>query len=170
MQANATTRQTDIFSTERAGLLEKLGALAGMSTWREPGAGYTNKAGQVPYAHILSAALVWWAGQDGYDTISGHILASLVLMRLPDGRAYDDTLSAMVRALTDISSRLARLDRRVLRHGCKQVWMQCAIGTHAKRPSGIGARDWIAVDALGTRTLWCSADQGLSRMADALRG
>lgn len=170
MQAIAKTQQSDIFSNERAGLLEKLGALAGVTTWREPTTGYTNKAGEVPYAHILAASLVWWSGQDGYDTISGHILASLVLQRLPDGRAYDDTLNAMVRALSDISRRLALVDRRVLRYGCKQVWLQCALGVQAKRPSGLGARDWIAVDALGTRTLWSSADQGLNRMADALRG
>lgn len=48
---------TETWTHERAELREKLGRLAGRTSWREPVAGYTNKAGEMSDEQKMAAAM-----------------------------------------------------------------------------------------------------------------
>ena len=73
------TPQTDIYSHERAGFAERLGRLAGRTTWREPASGaFTDRADKMPLEHALATALAF-ARQAPHD-IGPDIAYAVVTM------------------------------------------------------------------------------------------
>lgn len=54
---------TDIYSGERAGFLERLGRLAGQTTFREPYGEFVPPSNPLPVSHELAAALCYARGE-----------------------------------------------------------------------------------------------------------
>ena len=164
----ATAIQGDIYSVERAGLLERLCVLAGVTAWREPVGGFTNRAGKMPNAHVLAAALAFARGHSGHARDVGpDILEALVLARMTPH--VDNITSKLAHALLDVSGRMHAIDRRTLDKGCFRVVRGCIVGQPVERMPGITAHDWRFIETFGTRTLWASAEQTLAEVARVLR-
>src|SRR5690348_12928939 len=117
-----TAKQIVIYSHERAGLIERLAVLAGQTTWREPVGSFGNgmRPDTVPQAHTLAAAMSYAQRRipevedlrrvvmrrDATD-IGPDVLECLVYQRVVNGHRIRVQL---VRALRDMSKRLARAD------------------------------------------------------------
>lgn len=159
--------QVDVHSVERAGLMERLCVLAGVTTWREPVAGYTNKAGKVPNEHVLAAALAFARDHSGHARdIGPDILEVLVLGR--ETGAMEHITTKLMNALLDTSTRMHTIERRSLRKACYRVVRACISGRPADRINSITAHDWRFIESLGTNTLWTSAEQTLKEVARVL--
>lgn len=162
--------RTDIYSHERAGLFERLHALAGAgTTWREPVGSFATgfRADTVPREHTLAAALAFARDHSGpARDIGPDVLESLVLKRVVD---MDRMASELMRALVDMSHTLAMVDRSILRRAATRILTECATGTEAERPKGMKANHWNAASSLGIRLLWASAGETLRAATEALR-
>lgn len=163
----AENAQIDVHSTERAGLMERLCVLAGVTAWREPVGGFTNKAAKVPNEHVLAAALAFARDHSGKARdIGPDILEALVLASMTTH--VSNITTHLMRALLDVSARMHAIDRRTLRKGCYRVVRGCVLGRTVARIPGITAHDWRFIEVFGTRTLWASAEQTLSEVARVL--
>jgi hypothetical protein len=164
---NVTAEQVDIYSHERAGLMERLCILAGVTTWREPVGGFTNKPGKIPPEHVLAAALAFARDRSGKARdIGPDILESLVLGKLGDRGEYITT--KLLHALLDVSARMHAIHRPTLRKACRRVVVGCVEGVPVERINAISAHDWRFIESLGTTTIWNSAEQTLKEVARAL--
>lgn len=164
----AVQAQQDIYSTERAGLMERLCVLAGVTAWREPVGGFTNKATRIPHEHVLAAALAFARDHSGKARDVGpDILEALILARMTSHA--DNITNKLTFALLDVSARMHQIERARLRKGAYRVVRGCVLGVATERMPGITAHDWRFIDTFGTRTLWASAEQTLSEVARVLR-
>lgn len=165
---NVATQQVDIYSHERAGLMERLCVLAGVTTYREPVGSFTAPTGKMPTAHVLAAALAFARNHSGKARdIGPDVLEALVLGHMTDNAQH--ITNKLAAALLDVSARMHRLDRRLLAEACRRVAKACAEGVPAERLNGIPAPDWRFIDTFGTRTLWASAEQTLCEVSRVLR-
>ena len=176
----AAAPQVDVFSTERAGLLERLCKIAGSTTWREPrDTDYVPKLDPMPVEHTMLGAmsfahrrlpsedefhqLVWT--RDPTD-IGPYVLECLIYKRVVHGSAIRIQL---VRALRDMSRVLARADETHVWKSALPIIRECATGREADKPAGVPAKVWIPASSLGIRLLWASAGQTLRAVAEKLR-
>lgn len=173
--------QRDIYSTERAGLVERLCILAGQTTWREPVGGFGSglRPDTVPYAHTLAAGLSYARRRipevqemrhvvmrkDPTD-IGPDVLECLIYQRVVHGMSIRLQL---VRALRDMSGKLARAKVDHVRACGLPIIQECATGVEAVKPEAVPTAVWIPASALGIRLLWASAGQTLRDLADKLR-
>lgn len=164
MQAEAEVVQIDIYSDERASLREKLDILNGRSTWREPRTHGGSRMDNTPHEHNLAAAMAY-ARKCNPNDIGPDILECLIYRRIVHG---GEIATQLVRALADMSARLARTDRQVLRLAACAVIHECATGEEIERPKGVPKDIWVAASALGIRLLWASAGATLRNTAEKL--
>jgi hypothetical protein len=175
------TAQTDIYSHERAGLIERLCVLAGQSTWREPvgSSGGGLRPDTVPQAHTLAAGLSYARHRiPDADTLHGlvmradptdigpDVLECLVYRRVVHGSRIRIQL---VRALRDMSRTLAQADEDHVHKCALPIVRECATGVEADKPFGVPAKVWLPASALGIRLLWASAGETLRALAEKLR-
>jgi len=160
---NVAAQQVDIYSHERAGLMERLCVLAGVTTYREPVGSFTAPTGRVPNAHVLAAALAFARDHSGLSRDVGpDILEALVLQRIT---IHADNITGKLGcALRDVSTRMRSIDYTVMRHACHRVLAGCVYGKEAVRTKGVTAHDWRFIETYGTRTLWASAEQTLNEV------
>lgn len=163
MNAEVAT-ETDIFSHERARLEEQLHALNGGSTWREPGS-HGTRTDKVPYLHTLAAELSF-ARRCNPNDIGPDIVESLIYRRIVHGV---EIRTQLVRALRDMSAKLARADILQLRAAAMAVIVECVSGREAEQPEGVRKEVWIAASALGVRLLWASAGATLRTAGEKRR-
>lgn len=172
-------KQVDIYSHERAGLMERLCVLAGQSTYREPMGSFTSPQGGVPHAHALAAGLSYAQRRlpevqdmrrvvmrrDPTD-IGPDVVECLVYRRVVNGLRIR---AQLVRALRDMSGKLARAKENHVRACCLPIIRECATGMEEPRPAEVPPGVWIPASALGIRLLWASAGETLRALAEKLR-
>jgi len=180
MQTIATRQQADIYSHERAGLIERLCVLAGQTTWREPVGGFGGlRPDTVPQAHTLAAGLSYARRRlpavdemrqfvmraDATD-IGPDVLECLVYQRVVNGMRIRLQL---VRALRDMSGKLGRAKEEHVRACGLPIIRECATGIEELKPAEVPTAVWVPASALGIRLLWASAGQTLRELAEKLR-
>lgn len=177
----AVQAQQDIYSTERAGLIERLCVLAGQTTWREPAGGFGQglRPDTVPHAHTLAAGLSYARRRlpavdemrhlvmraDSTD-IGPDVLECLIYKRVVNGMRIRIQL---VRALRDMSGKLARAKEDHVRACGLPIIRECATGVEEEKPAEVPSAVWVPASALGIRLLWASAGQTLHALAEKLR-
>jgi len=176
----ATIAQADIYSNERAGLIERLAVLAGQTTWREPVGSFGGglRPDTVPQAHTLAAGLSYARHRiPDVDMLHGlvmradptdigpDVLECLVYQRVVNGHRIRIQL---VRALRDMSAALARADESHLHKCALPIVRECATGLEADKPFGVPAKVWIPASSLGIRLLWAAAGETLRALAEKL--
>lgn len=158
----------DTHSTERAGLIERLCVLAGVTAWREPVQGFSTFRDSVPREHILAAALAYARNHSGKSRDVGpDILEALVLQRMTDHVPNIET--KLVFALRDVSRRMTEIDPRVLRASVFRVIQACVSGLPSEPAPRVTLRDWAFIETFGTRALWSSAERTLAEVKRTLR-
>jgi hypothetical protein len=175
-----TAAQVDIYSTERAGLLERLCRIAGQTTWREPrDTDYVPPVDPMPVEHTMLTGisfahrripsedefhrLIW--KRDPTD-IGPYVLDCLIYRRVVHGR---EIRVQLVRALRDMSKRLAKADEDHVWKAAMPIIRECATGVEADQPTDVPDKVWIPASSLGIRLLWASAGQTLRALAERLR-
>ena len=160
----------DLYTSRRASLLERLGRLAGTTTWRAPVGSFAQPADMHPVEHALAMACVWLRDhrKDATD-ISGDVLEALALQHsIHEDRMVDALLTGM----RDVSAYVARecgKGNDGLHAGCARAALcQCITGRPHKPPPRASRMDWGLWEGLGARIIWAQADQGLRRAAEAL--
>lgn len=176
---NVAAQQVDIYSHERAGLMERLCVLAGVTTYREPVGSFTAPTGGVPHAHTLAAGLSYARRrvpdvdtlhqlvmrQDPTD-IGPDVLECLIYQRVVHGWRIRTQL---VVALRDMSSKLARAKIEHVRACCLPIIRECSTGIEECKPEDVPERIWIPASSLGIRLLWASAGETLRALGEKLR-
>lgn len=176
----AIATQADIYSHERAALIERLCILAGQTTWREPMGSFAQglRPDTVPQAHTLAAGLAYARRRlpavdelhrlvmrvDPTD-IGPDVLECLVYQRVINGLQIRRQL---VKALRDMSKKLARAKDAHLMACALPIIRECATGIEAERPDTVPSHVWVPASALGIRLLWASAGQTLRALAEKL--
>lgn len=181
MQTIATTQQADIYSHERASLVERLCVLAGQTTWREPAGGFGQglRPDTVPHAHTLAAGLSYarrrlpdvdemrrFVMRADPSDIGPDVLECLIYRRVVHGVRIRLQL---VRALRDMSGKLARAKEDHIRACALPIIRECATGVEELKPAEVPTHVWVPASALGIRLLWASAGQTLRELAEKLR-
>jgi len=177
----AAPAQQDIYSHERATLIERLGVLAGQTTWREPQGGFGQglRPDTVPHAHTLAAGLSYarrrlpdvdemrrFVMRADSSDIGPDILECLIYQRVVHGIRIRLQL---VRALRDMSGKLARAKEDHVRACCLPIIRECATGIEESKPAEVPTHVWVPASALCIRLLWASAGQTLRELAEKLR-
>lgn len=176
----AVQSQQDIYSTERAGLIERLCVLAGQTTWREPVGSFGGlRADTVPHVHTLAAGLSYarrrlppvdemhrFVVRADPTDIGPDVLECLIYKRVVNGLRIRIQL---VRALRDMSGKLARAKEDHIRACGLPIIRECATGVEEEKPAEVPPAIWIPASALGIRLLWASAGQTLHALAEKLR-
>jgi len=165
MQAEAEVVQIDIYSNERAGLIEQLGILTGGTTWREVFRGSHSTADNMPQAHKLAAALAY-ARETDPSNIGPDILEAMATGTQVHRRRIVGELTAALRIGT---GRLAARNMDHLLQIAADAFLACVGVLPKGRPQAVSARDYNALTALGERILWRAADEALTALARKLR-
>lgn len=176
----AIQAQGDIYSAERAGLMERLCVLAGQTTWREPVGSFGGlRPDTVPHAHTLAAGLSYarrrlpdiedmrrFVMRADPTDIGPDVLECLIYKRVVNGIRIRIQL---VRALRDMSGKLARAKEDHVRACGLPIIRECATGIEEPKPAEVPTAIWVPASALGIRLLWASAGQTLRAVAEKLR-
>lgn len=180
MNVAVQPQQQDIYSAERAGLMERLCVLAGQTTWREPVGSFGGlRPDTVPHAHTLAAGLAYARRRlpevqemrrvvmrvDPTD-IGPDVLECLIYRRVVNGWRIRTQL---VLALRDMSAKLARSKVEHVRACGLPIIRECATGIEETKPDGVPAHIWVPASALGIRLLWAAAGEALRATAEKLR-
>lgn len=86
----------DVWSHERATFRERIARLAGRTSWREPVAGYTNKAGELGEDQAIAMALAFARDRDDPLDIGPEVAYCLIC---ETRRGKPDVLDKLTRAL-----------------------------------------------------------------------
>lgn len=160
------SQPTDIYSHERASLREHLEQLNGRTTWREPHGSPGTRSDTVPHEHTLAAALAFARDTStANDDVGPDILECLIYRRPVH---VDRIVTAMVRAVTDMSGILAKADQGAVRQLCQAMLRECVTGVEAERPNGMRQKEWIKGSTLASMLIWASAGQTIKRAAERL--
>src|SRR5690348_15050801 len=175
-----TAHQVDIFSHERAGLMERLCRIAGQTTWREPrDTDYVPPVDSMPVEHTMMAGLSFahrrlpskdefhqliWT-RDPTD-VGPYVLECLIYRRVVNGNLIRIQL---VRALRDMSKAIAKADESHVWKSALPIIRECATGIEADKPSGVPAKVWNPACSIGIRLLWASAGETLRALAERLQ-
>ena len=149
----------DLFSTERAGFLERLAGLSGRTTWREP-AGGAHYTGGVPDAHALAASLAY--ARRGEHDIGPDIL---VCVACQTEHRRPRIVAELAAALVAECGRVAKRNQHALPAIAARAYMGVVYGKHYTPPSGVRMHDYLLLSRMGEATLWQAAEQSL-RLAE----
>lgn len=157
--------QTDVYSTERAGFAERLGRLAGGTTWREPMEGYGSRHDWQPEAHKLAQALAY--ARAGENDIGPDLVCAIVLQWPGKPHRIVTELAAALLAQTGrVGERCADYIPIIAR----QCYLSVVTGVELPDEiDGVALRDWMILSAIGTATLWDSCEQTVRRAERAYR-
>lgn len=152
------------FDTSRPSFRERVYALAGRSTWREPTGGGTTHLRAIPADHMIAAALSFGRrspGDVGPDIaidmatgIAGH---------------YGRVCAALGRALGADRSRLVRRNRAHIGHVSMAAYSVVLGRACPPAPDGIDEDEWRDLVAGGARVLEQLAEEALSLAARRAR-
>lgn len=150
---------TDIYSHERAGFAERLGRLAGRTTWREPASGaFTDRADKMPIEHALAAALAF--ARLGPSDIGPDIAYAVVTM----------AEHRRARVVGELTCRLHNEARKVAARAGS--WLPIIAGKAYEgavhgwempplRAPRLAARDYALLYGLGISALLQASDQAI---------
>lgn len=178
VQSRRPPPQADIYSQERAAIIERLETgLHPHAPWRdprEPWAPGQPKADPVPFAHTLAGACVWLRHrQTGRHDVSAELLWCLVVRENCEAEA-EAVCAALVSAWLDMHASIATLAKTpaglscVERAAAKLVKL-CITGHDARGKLPVQWKQWCMLRESGERMLWGLADRAARRAAEALR-
>lgn len=139
----------DLYSTERAGVIEMLGRLVGTTTWREPMEGHSTKLDHLPKEHALEAALSF--GRRHRNDTAPDLLAA-VATRTEIARTK--IVPELVAALRIAAGRVAERNTEHLLVVAAHAYLQVVYGTEQQRPAFVSMRDYELLVSFGCRLLW----------------
>ena len=150
---------TDTFDRSRSPFRERVQALAGHPTFREPASGSTEQR-SVPADHMIAAALSF--GRRGPDDIGPDIAIDMATGRRQHARKVCEALG---RALASDRSVLATRLRPYIAIAAADAYGTLVDGRRYPRPAGAGEDDWSTMVAAACLILERMADDALALAA-----
>lgn len=160
---NAAVAQIDVYSHQRADLLERLGCLVGGTTWREPSGGGTNMI-ELPMAHRFAAALAFARECNPADT-GPDILEALAT----GTQRHRIRIVAELTAALWLQQRRAKKYPKVLPQIAADAFMGCCGVLPKGKPIGVKPEDYAAIIAVAEEMLWQAAERALRKLRRKLR-
>lgn len=149
--------QRDTYTHDRATFAERVMALAGGSTWREPVEGRGSDTGRVPTVHLVAAALAY--GRRGREDIGPDIACDLATGRM--GHAVRVTRGLRV-AMGRDRSRLVRRNVRWLQTVAECGYMLAMGQRVLPCPDGMDVDEYTLLAEAARRILLRTADEAVA--------
>lgn len=169
--------QVDIYSRERAPIVERLQAMHSRSTWRDPETLWTpleTRLENTPFAHTLAGACVWLRKRKtGQHDVSADLLWCFVMQE----HCAEESMrvrNALVAAWVDMHKSVAELARTLpgltaVERAAALLVQSCITGTAPGEKIPVQWKQWQKMQESGERMLWSLADLASKRAESALR-
>ncbi len=145
-------------------LRERLMALAGQSTWREPVGGYGGVQRGVPAMHQLAATLAM--ARQGRNDIGPDVAIDMATGRMGNMRKVCETLGA---ALASDRSVLMTRNRPYIAVIASAGYYALVIGHRAVKPDGVNGADWELLTEAARGVLETLVDETIRRAKKNMR-
>lgn len=152
------------FTHDKPTFRERVFALAGHSTWREPTGGGTSHLRAIPADHMIAAALSF--GRRNPNDVGPDIAID---MATGIAGHYGRVCSAMGRALAGDRSALVRRHRHIIGHVAMAAYSVVMGRACPGAPDGVEDEDWRDLVAAGACVLEQLAEDALALAARRAR-
>lgn len=154
----------DTFSTERAGFAERLGRLAGGTTYREPMEGHSTAGCHMPEAHSLATALAF-AGRGNGD-VGPDLALAVVLQRLVKPERVVPWLAS---ELSKYGGRMADKNADFLPNLSRVAYVAVIQGGDPAEVEGVDERAHLWLSSLAMSLIWGEVGEAIWRAERAYR-
>jgi hypothetical protein len=169
--------QTDIYSRERAGIIERLtSGLHPSARWRDPReqSAVSFRTDPTPLAHTLAGACVWLRNRKtGRNDVSADLLWCFVMQEHCEAERQR-VVCALVAAWLDMHTAVAKHARTPaglasVQKAARMLVERCVTGVDSGQKIPVHWQLWRKMQESGERMLWELADTASRRASRALR-
>lgn len=155
----------------RPSLWERLAALAGHTTYREPAGGRSTELAAIPADHELCIAIGWSRRRDDPYDIGPDIAFDAATQSSRHQRTICELLAKSLAADQSRWRRVIRRNRGYLRIVAFDAYLRVVYGQQSgcRKPDGMDKEDWGELGEAAYRVLTTMADEAVLRAGLALK-